>query len=122
MNAEQGSASEPQFSVTVDDRGDVSVVQMSGELDVYTAPVLREALSEQISGPATRVVVDLTGLSFMDSTGLGVLVGTRKAAVAARKSLAVVAVDGPIMRLIAITGLEHVLEVFATVDEAAKPD
>lgn len=122
MDAEQGSASEPQFAVTVDDRGDVAVVQMSGELDVYTAPALRETLTEQISGSANRVVVDLTGLSFMDSTGLGVLLGTRKAAVAVSKSLAVVSVEGPVMRLISITGLEHVLQVFATVDEAVKPD
>src|SRR3712207_9166682 len=58
--------------------GDVVVVQVAGEIDVYTAASLREKLADLIDADHTDVVVDLTGVTFMDSTGLGVLVGALK--------------------------------------------
>ena len=55
-----------------------SVVDVKGEIDVYTAPKLREKLIELVSEGSYDVVVNLEGVDFLDSTGLGVLVGALK--------------------------------------------
>ena len=66
------------LSVSSSERGDVTVVHVAGEIDVYTAPLLREVLDKQIAAGRTKLVVDLEQVTFMDSTGLGVLVGRLK--------------------------------------------
>src|SRR5947208_12473988 len=58
--------------------GDHTVLEVGGEVDVYTAPRLRERLIELVDGGAKHVVVDLSRVEFLDSTGLGVLVGALK--------------------------------------------
>src|SRR5918912_3313340 len=55
-----------------------TVLEVGGEVDVYTAPRLRERLVELVDGGARDVVVDLSRVDFLDSTGLGVLVGALK--------------------------------------------
>ena len=60
---------------TVDDN---TVLEVGGEVDVYTAPRLRERLVELVEGGARKVIVDLSRVEFLDSTGLGVLVGALK--------------------------------------------
>ncbi|MGH2725849.1 MAG: STAS domain-containing protein, partial [Actinomycetota bacterium] len=55
--------------------GDWSVIDVEGEVDVFTAPKLREQILSLLSQGADRLVVNLAGVDFMDSTGLGVLVG-----------------------------------------------
>jgi anti-anti-sigma factor len=63
------------LSITSEARGDSTVVHVGGEIDVYTAPALRERLDEHISAGRHHLVVDLGDVTFMASTGLGVLVG-----------------------------------------------
>src|SRR5205809_2369992 len=72
---------------TVDDH---TVLEVRGEVDVYTAPRLRERLIELVEAGARSVVVDLSAVEFLDSTGLGVLVGALKRLRAAGGSLALV--------------------------------
>src|SRR5205809_6505608 len=55
-----------------------SVVTLRGEIDVYTAPRLRQTLIDLVEGGATNIVVDMEKVDFLDSTGLGVLVGGLK--------------------------------------------
>jgi anti-sigma B factor antagonist len=55
-----------------------TVVEVSGEIDVYTAPKLREALLSLVDSGTYRLIVDMSGVEFLDSTGLGVLVGGLK--------------------------------------------
>ena len=70
---------EEQFEVSVETGGPLPVVRVMGELDSATAPVLRRALTEVIAeNPGRRIVVDLAHMGFIDSTGLGVLVGALK--------------------------------------------
>ena len=64
-----------ELSVTTSRQDDVSVVTVAGEVDVYTAAQLRSVLDEEIGAGHARLVVDLDEVSFLDSTGLGVLVG-----------------------------------------------
>ena len=67
-----------EVSVTSRRSGDRTVVRVVGEIDVYTAPALREELAAQQEDGPVHLVVDLTEVPFMDSTGLGVLVGSLK--------------------------------------------
>src|ERR687892_23485 len=84
MTDEREAAAEPrEFGVDVAASGDATVVSIRGEVDLYTAPKLREQLDEAVTGDAPKVVVDLGQLDFIDSTGLGVLVGAQKQARAA---------------------------------------
>jgi anti-sigma B factor antagonist len=61
----------------VERQGDAFVVRLGGELDLYNAPRVREALSEAASDSPARVVVDLSEVEFMDSSALGVLIEAR---------------------------------------------
>ena len=68
-----------QFAVTLErPTNDVAVVILAGEVDLYTAPRFREVLLQTIDEGAVRVVIDLTDVSFIDSTALGVLVSGGK--------------------------------------------
>jgi anti-sigma B factor antagonist len=82
-----------------------SVLGVAGEVDVATAPQLRSKLVELVSGGCTRLVVDLTEVDFIDSTGLGVLVGARKRMVEADGELGLVVTSDRIRRLFDLTGL-----------------
>ena len=109
-----------QFTVTVDERDGVTVIRTAGELDVFSVGSLREALDEVVidSVGTTNLVVDLTGLTFMDSSGLGALVMTQKKVRVLRGTFGVVCAEGPVLRLLNLTGLTHVLRVSDTVDAA----
>lgn len=106
------------LSITSAERGDLTVVSVGGEIDVYTAPSLRETLDEHVAAGRTHLVVDLEGVSFMDSTGLGVLVGRLKLVRAQNGSLRLVCSSERILKVFAITGLDKVFQIFPTVDEA----
>jgi anti-sigma B factor antagonist len=94
--------------------GRAQVVAVTGEVDLHTAPVLRAALEPVVAaaGPdRPDVVVDLTGVAFLDSTGLGEIVGAHKALQASQGRLHLVTGNDRVRRLVAITGLDGVLEV-----------
>lgn len=95
-----------------------SVVEVRGELDAHTAPRLREGLSELVDQGVYRVVIDAEGLEFMDSTGLGVLVGALKRVREHDGTLVLVCTRPNLLRLLAVTGLDKVVPVFPTLDEA----
>jgi anti-sigma B factor antagonist len=95
-----------------------ALIVARGELDVGSVPELRARLAEAIDGGQTRVVVDLAAVSFIDSLSLSALVGAqRKLGDSGR--MAVVAVHEYVLLILQATGLEQVLDVFATRDEAA---
>jgi anti-sigma B factor antagonist len=97
---------------------DLSVIEVVGELDVYSAPQLRDVLLEATSRPAPLVIVDLSGLRFMDSSGLGVLVAGWKRARDRGGRLGVAALPTRVARVFRTTGLDRALPVFATVAAA----
>jgi anti-sigma B factor antagonist len=106
------------LSITSEERDAETVVHVGGEIDVYTAPVLREHLDEHISAGRTQLVVDLEAVSFMASTGLGVLVGRLKLVRAANGTLRLVCSNDRILSVFSITGLDKVFQIFRSVDEA----
>ncbi len=99
--------------------GEHTVLEVGGEVDVYTAPRLRERLLELIDGGARRVVVDLGRVDFLDSTGLGVLVGALKRLRTAGGSVALVCDKEPLLKIFRITALDQVCPLHPTVDAAS---
>ncbi len=105
-------------SVTSHTGGERTVVEVSGEIDVYTAPTLREELSSHIAADRTDLVVDLTRVDFMDSTGLGVLVGELKKVRTYGGDLRLVIDQEKILKVFRITALTQVFQIHATLEEA----
>jgi anti-sigma B factor antagonist len=94
------------------------VVTVEGEIDVYTAPRLRELLIDLASKGTCRLIVDLDKVGFLDSTGLGVLVGGLKRVRAQEGSLDLVCTQERILKIFRITGLTKVFGIYQTVDQA----
>ncbi len=107
-------------SVSRSASGDVPVVTVSGEVDVYSAPVLKESLAGLLHSGAHSVVVDLTEVAFLDSTGLGALVEARAATSEAGGSLPLVCNQERILKLFTITGLDGVFAIHPTIDLAVQ--
>ena len=106
-----------ELSVSRQGSDDVPVVAVSGEVDVYAAPALRDGLTELLQN-GSSVVVDLTEVGFLDSTGLGALVAARTAASEQGAVLPLVCTHQRILKLFTITGLDGVFRIYPTVDEA----
>jgi len=99
------------LSVNTRTDGAVSVVEVAGEVDVYTAPTLRQHLREASGGSAPRIVVDMTEVKFLDSTGLGVLVGAMGRVKEADGTLRLVVASDHILKVLRITGLDALIPV-----------
>ena len=108
------------LSVSTSDHGALTIVHVGGEIDVYTAPLLREALDKQVAAGRTDLVVDLEKVTFMDSTGLGVLVGRLKLVRGQNGTLRIVSAQERILKVFKITGLDKVFHIYPTVDDAAE--
>ncbi len=98
--------------------GNTSVISLRGEIDVYTAPRLRQALIDLVSGGATDIVVDMDKVDFLDSTGLGVLVGGLKRVKSNEGDLRLVVTQDRIMKIFDITGLSKVFPMYDSLDAA----
>jgi anti-sigma B factor antagonist len=106
------------ISVTASEGANVTVVSVGGEIDVYTAPILREALDKQIALGHGNLIVDLDDVSFMDSTGLGVLVGRLKRVRGQSGSLRLVCTQERVLKVFKITGLDKVFAIYDSLVEA----
>lgn len=105
MNTEQ------PFGVTIEKGDDgVARVIVVGEVDLQTAPVLRQSLTEAASLGTGGVAVDLGGVAFLDSTGLNALLGARSAVQRDGRGFSVVAASSRVQRVFEVTG---VAELFA---------
>ncbi len=107
-----------ELSVSRQSVGGFPVVAVSGEVDVYSAPALKDSLTELLQSGVVTVIVDLSDVAFLDSTGLGALVEARSATTEAGGSLPLVCSQERILKLFAITGLDGVFTIHPTVDEA----
>ena len=98
--------------------GERTVLAVSGEVDVYTAPALRDRIADLLDGGQQQLIIDLGGVEFLDSTGLGVLVAGLNRAREVGGSLSLVCPQERVLKLFRITGLDEVFTVHPTVDEA----
>jgi anti-sigma B factor antagonist len=98
--------------------GDRTVIEVGGEVDVYTAPTLREQIIALVEAGQYHLVVDMERVEFLDSTGLGVLVGGLKRVRAHDGSLALVCTQERILKIFRITGLTKVFPIHGSVADA----
>ena len=111
----------PDFAVTehpIDEER--HVLSVRGEIDLFTAPELKQVLAESIEAGRIRIIVDLTATTFLDSTALGVLIGAVKRLRSRSGALAIVNTDENIAKTFEITGLDQIFTILPTRDEAAR--
>ena len=94
------------------------VLDVIGEVDVYSAPELRERLSELINASSSSLIVNLADVTFLDSTGIGTLVAGLNRAVQFGGTLTLVSDHDRILKLFRITGLDSVFSIRPSIDEA----
>jgi anti-sigma B factor antagonist len=116
------SGNQPQshedISIRVHTVDAMPVFELSGSLDIATSPSVRAALIETSERGDHRLIVDLTKLEFLDSTGLGALIGGQRRAKEFGGEVRLVAKEGQILRLLRITGLLNVFAVYPTLENA----
>ena len=106
------------FDVSVERHNGIALVAVRGELDISTSPCLRDKLVELATSGDTRLVIDLEAVEFLDSTGLGVLVGGLKRMRSNGGDLALVCTKPRILKVFEITALTKVFTIFGSRDEA----
>jgi anti-sigma B factor antagonist len=108
----------PDLQVVTLGRPDTVVLAVSGELDVASTPILRAHIEFALGGRPARLVLDLAGLRFCDAAGLSALAMARNATSRDGVSLALAAVPRPVTRLLKMTGMNLILDVYPTVSAA----
>jgi len=109
----------PEFALTEDSLdADRHVVAVRGEIDLFTAPELKQKLTDAIESGKNRIVVDLTDTTFLDSTALGVLIGAVKRLRSREGALVIVNIDQNIAKTFEITGLDQIFTILSTRDDA----
>jgi anti-sigma B factor antagonist len=108
-----------EFALTEEPLGEGRhVVAVRGEIDLFTAPELKRTLADAIEDGATRVAVDLSETTFLDSTALGVLIGAVKRLRQRDGQLVIVNSDANIQKTFEITGLDQIFTIVETRDAA----
>ena len=108
-----------ELDIRTQQDGSVCIVELEGEVDVYTAPRLKEELVALIEGGCTHVILDLENVAFIDSSGLGVLVGALRRARERDGAVRIVCTRENVLKIFRITGLDKVFPIFATASEAS---
>jgi anti-sigma B factor antagonist len=106
------------LSLETREAGDRTVVAVSGEIDVYTAPRLRDQISELVASGSYHLVIDMEKVDFLDSTGLGVLVGGLKKVRAHEGSMELICNQERLLKIFRITGLAKVFTIHESEDAA----
>jgi len=98
--------------------GQRAALRLSGEIDAYTAPQFREQMTEAEAQGPKGVIVDLRKVRYLDSTGLGVMMGGAKRARERGGSLALICTNEHVLRILSISGLADLLAIVSDEDEA----
>ena len=120
VNGTSTSHTHEDLSIHVHTIDGMQVFELVGSLDIATSPTVRAALIEASERGDHRLIVDLHKVDFLDSTGLGALIGAQRRAKEFNGEVRLVAKEGQILRLLRITGLLKVFSVYATLDEGVK--
>jgi anti-sigma B factor antagonist len=100
------------------ERDGVSVLTLRGEIDVYTAPRMRQAIVDLVDAGSLNIVVDMGSVDFLDSTGLGVLVEGLKRVRTRGGTLAIVVTQDKIVKIFDITGLNKAFPIYGSLEDA----
>jgi anti-sigma B factor antagonist len=97
---------------------DVPVVKVTGEIDVYTAPEFKSALNKAIETGATNLIIDLTNVSYMDSSGFGILLGATKRVRPKGGTINLLGCSEAITRMLKITRLDTIFGIHCGIEDA----
>lgn len=112
-------AGDALFTLSTERHGTVEVVRLAGELDIHSTAQVRAVVDGLVVDEhRVHLVVDLTALTFIDSSGLGALVRVQRQCRNLRGSLVVVCPEGAALRLMTLTGMTHVLRICETLESA----
>ena len=109
-----------ELGLAVRDEGAWAILTVSGEIDIATAPSLRERLHSLLAEGKRQIVVDLDDVGFLDSTALGVLVGVLKRARSEDGEVRIVCTQPRVRKVFEITRLDSAFDLFDSVDEAVR--
>ena len=104
--------------IDVERINDHTVLSPRGEIDFATGPKLKEAITERLMAGEVTLVVDLLAVDFIESTGLGALIGGRRRAHALKGSLVLVCTEEQMLKIFRITGLDKVFQIYESVEAA----
>ncbi|GAB2614077.1 anti-sigma factor antagonist [Paractinoplanes abujensis] len=104
----------PELSITVEHAPDEVTFHLAGEIDVLTVTNLSTLVNEVLTEPPARIVLDMAGVTFCDSQGLGTLVVLSRKAQHARSVLSLANVGDFLLRVLDITGLRSALMISST--------
>jgi len=107
-----------ELDISTERKGTSCTIAVQGEVDVYTSPRLKQAIVEAIDAGCVNVVVDLEGVGFIDSSGLGVLVSGLRRVKEHDGTLRLVCTHDGIIKIFRITGLDKVFPLFSSPEEA----
>jgi anti-sigma B factor antagonist len=109
-----------ELDIETERTGTHAVITITGEIDAYSAPQLRHVLREQIDQGVERMVLDLRGVAFIDSTGIGTLVLAKRGLGTSEKSICLVVDESQttVRRVFEITSVDRVMPIHATVADA----
>jgi anti-sigma B factor antagonist len=108
------------LKIEMEEKEPATVVRLEGEVDVYTAPKLKSRLIDLVDQGKFKIIVDLEKVDFMDSSGLGVLVGGLKRVRSHDGSIALICNQENILKIFRITGLVKVFPIFESQDSALR--
>lgn len=106
------------FSVEIKKVDDYIFAILKGELDAYHSIEFKEKMIEAIKGNGKKALIDMTGLSYIDSAGLGALVSLLKRSSESSKELRIFGLKGNVKKVFELTRLNRVFKIFDTVEEA----
>lgn len=106
------------LKIDVEERDSAAILRLDGEVDVYTAPKLKSRLIDLVDQGKFKIVVDLEKVDFMDSSGLGVLVGGLKRVRSHEGAIALICSQENILKIFRITGLVKVFPIFDNENQA----
>jgi anti-anti-sigma factor len=109
------------LKITTRDARTGPVLEITGDLDYSNAAELRELVTGLALQPGQRLVVDLAGMEFCDSSGITALIAARSHAQAAQADLALAAVPSRTLRVLTIVGLDQIFPLYPDSDAATRP-
>lgn len=99
------------LAIEVEEDSNHYVVKLSGEIDVYTAPDLKDRLLPLTEGSGNLIQIDLANTTYLDSTGLGVFISAYKSTREHQSQLELIHVKDRVLRLFKVTGLDEIMNL-----------
>lgn len=107
-----------ELEITAEHDGSNCRLAVKGEVDVYTSPMLKSHIVDAVDAGCVDLVIDLEGVGFIDSSGLGVLVSGLRRVKEQDGSMRIICTKDGILKIFRITGLDKVFPIFSSAEEA----